>query len=187
MRKIKIFIAFTLVFASLLLSSCSFIQNLFPEEVAYFTADYDYGFHNEGKAELLLSSCKIFFDPDEYEMTPFVAGDTVRVTYRGEMLVQESYPGTVVTRGAKISSIEKTDARISPATVIRGEEGINLILLSSEPLPRLGIAIRSENLISEDMTFRPLTAEDEGLEVFVSYEAKDGLITVFAIYDYLPR
>ena len=187
MRKIKIFIAFTLVFASLLLSSCSFIPNLFPEEAAYFTADYDYGFHNEGKAELLLSSCKVFFDPDEYEMTPFVAGDTVRVTYRGEMLIQESYPGTVVTRGAKISSIEKTDAKISPATVIRGEEGINLILLSSEPLPRLGIAIRSEKLISEDMTFRTLTAEDEGLEVFVSYEAKDGMITVFAIYDYLPR
>ena len=182
MRKIKILFAFTLVFASLLLSSCSFIPNLFPEEVAYFTADYDYGFHNEGKAELLLSSCKVFFDPDEYEMTPFVAGDTVRVTYRGEMLIQESYPGTVVTRGAKISSIEKTDAK-----VIRGEEGINLILLSSEPLPRLGIAIRSENLISEDMTFRTLTAEDEGLEVFVSYEAKDGMITVFAIYDYLPR
>ena len=82
---------------------------------------------------------------------------------------------------------EKTDAKTSKATVIRGEEGINLILISDEPLPRLGIAIKSQNLISEDMTFRPLTAEDEGLEVFVSYEAKDGMITVFAIYDHSPR
>ena len=187
MKKIKALITLLLMITALTLTSCSELTGLLTEHTAEFVADYDYGFHNEGKAELLLSSCKVFFDPDEYEMTPFVAGDTVKVTYRGEMLVQESYPGTVVTKGAKISSIEKTDAKISPATVIRGEEGINLILLSSEPLPRLGIAIRSENLIFEDMTFRPLTADDEGLEVLVSYEAKDGVITVFAIYDHLPR
>jgi hypothetical protein len=187
MKRIKILIAFTLVFASLLLSSCSFITGLLPEEVAYFTADYDYGFNEEGKAKLLLSYCELFFDPDDYGMTPFVAGDTVKVTFRGEILIQESYPGRVVTKNAEISSIEKTDANTSRATVIRGEDGINLILTSDTPIPRLVIAIRSENLISSDMTFRPLTAEDEGLEVFVSFEAGDGVITVFAIYDYLPR
>ena len=187
MKRIKVLIALLLIFAALTLSSCSELTGLLTEQKSDFVVDYDYGFHNEGRAELLLSSCKIFFDPDEYGMTPFVAGDKVTVTYRGEMLIQESYPGTVVTKGAKISSIEKTDAKTSKAMVIRGEEGINLILLSDEPLPRLGIAIKSQNLISEDMTFRPLTAKDEGLEVFVSYEAKDGVITVFAIYDYLPR
>jgi hypothetical protein len=187
MKRIKILIAFTLVLASLLLSSCSFISEYLDEEVSYFTAHYDYGFHEEGKAVLLLSSCNLFFDPDDYGMTPFVAGDTVKVTFRGEILIQESYPGRVVTKNAEISSIEKTDANISRATVIRGEDGINLILTADTPIPRLGIAIKSENLISSDMTFRPLTAEDEGLEVFVSYEAGDGVITVFAIYDYSPR
>ena len=64
----KILVLFLLL-AMLTITSCEAINGILPlgkTNTARFTAHYDYGFHNNGKASLLLDGATVFFEPDEW-------------------------------------------------------------------------------------------------------------------------
>lgn len=79
------------------------------------TAGYDYGFHMPGKAVMLYSSSNLFFEiPDSHGTV--VAGDKFTITYDGELLIQESYPSTVVTKHLTILGISSDKAPVIEVT-----------------------------------------------------------------------
>ena len=188
-RVTKAISALLIAISFLSLCSCSALDTVIGKEKSTtFTADYDYGSHNEGKASILLDYNIPFFKTEDYGMSELIAGDKVTVTFRGELLIQESYPGRVVTSNARITGIEKSDAKISSATVVLGEAGaLNVILAPTAPLARLRICLKSDKLISEDLSFRVLDENDEGLSVYASYTVSDAEVTVYALYDHNPR
>ena len=83
-------------------------------EEAEFTVNYDYGQHiqtsdGQGLATILLNGCSLFFDPYDYDIEmPLLAGDVLTVYYTGEMLIQETYPATVVIQNGSIENVEKS-------------------------------------------------------------------------------
>ena len=83
-------------------------------EEAEFTVNYDYGQHiqtsdGQGLATILLNGCSLFFDPYDYDIEmPLLAGDVLTVYYTGEMLIQETYPATVVIQNGSIEHVEKS-------------------------------------------------------------------------------
>lgn len=75
------------------------------------TAGYDYGMHRPGLATMLYEYSTLFFTlPEGFD--PPVAGDEFTVTYTGELLVQESYPSSVVIMGGEIVSVSAEKAVI---------------------------------------------------------------------------
>ena len=74
------------------------------EQTYTVTANYDYGMHRPGLATMLYSYSTLFFTlPEGYD--PVVAGDEFTVTYTGQLLIQESYPSTVVITGGEIVKV----------------------------------------------------------------------------------
>lgn len=82
-----------------------------PTSTYTVTANFDYGMHRPGLATMLYSSSTLFFDlPVGYD--PVIAGDEFTVTYTGQLLIQESYPSTVVIPDGKIISVTAKPAEI---------------------------------------------------------------------------
>ena len=75
------------------------------------TAGYDYGFHMPGKAVMLYDSSTLFFEiPESHGAV--LAGDRFTITYSGELLVQESYPSTVVIYEGQILEVSSERAEV---------------------------------------------------------------------------
>ncbi|MBQ8287860.1 MAG: hypothetical protein IJX76_03715 [Clostridia bacterium] len=75
------------------------------------TARYDYGMHRPGLATMLYDSSTLFFAlPEGFD--PPVAGDEFTVTYTGQLLIQETYPSTVVITGGEIIGVTAVPAVI---------------------------------------------------------------------------
>ncbi len=82
-----------------------------PSETYKVVADYDYGYHRPGLATILYSYSTLFFTlPEGFD--PTVAGDEFTITYTGELLIQESYPSSVVITGGEIVSVSAEPAVI---------------------------------------------------------------------------
>ena len=182
----------TLLLSAMMLfgtASCTaladFIQNasnkMGAEQTATFTVQYDYGFHVEGEAVALLDGNNVFFDAEAYGVAPLLAGDKVTVRYTGEMLIQETYPGTVVLQGGEIVEITKESAPIvaltyKDNTCWLGEERVEALL--------------PEYVVSQDLTFQPLPSLGENTTFFAtqkSYDQAQKTFVAYAVYDYNPR
>ena len=182
----KIFV-FLLILASLLLSSCDKIAALIPdktEKKATFTAHHDYGFHQTNFATLLMDGSVIFFDKDEWKIQHLVAGDKINLTYIGdELLIQESYPSTIVTK-----DIEIVDISVEYADIIALEAYID------ELTGRVALRAKDESLlvyknnefyvVDEYYGFSELDESFVGKNLFASGEYNDGHFTVHGIYDF---
>lgn len=180
-----------LLFAMLMLTSCEAIGGILPlgkTNTARFTAHYDYGFHNNGKASLLLDGATVFFDPEEWGIDRINAGDVIVMEYRGgELLIQESYPATVVTKDVEIINISIEKAKIIELTVMENPGGgfslserDNSINITSYAFPNLYV-------ISEDMTYRSLDESPVGKTLYGTITESDDGITLEALYDFSPN
>ena len=175
---------------SLSLTSCSLGDLLSSKQTrdASFTANYDYGFHMEGRAALLLSGSTVFFEPSEWDIGTILAGDVITMTYRGrELMVQESYPSRVVTDGVEIISITQTKAKVMKLTATKTPDG--KIAMKGENISvALAFPEAEEHyVISSDMTFRVLDKSFDGRTLYATYTQKGNVAEIHAIYDYLPR
>lgn len=95
--------------------ACNKVAKVIPlgeKQMMTMRAYYDYGYHVADKATLLLDGCNVFFNPADYGITELLAGDVVTITYRGECYIQETYPGTVVTKDMKIIDVAQQKAKI---------------------------------------------------------------------------
>jgi len=184
----KIWLSLLTACTLLFTSSCALITDFvakYTQQTTTFTVTYDYGFHIEGKVETLLDGNTVFFNPAEYGFAPLLAGDKITVTYTGEMLMQETYPGTVVING-ELKNIKKESAPIAQYVyknsgwyVCNGEEET----LIEPEFP--------EYVLAEDMSFYPLTDVAEGTTLYATYKTDEKgtqhYQSAYALYDYNPR
>lgn len=96
------------------------------EQTYTVTADYDYGMHRPGLATMLYHYSTLFFNlPDGYD--PVVAGDEFTVTYTGQLLIQESYPSTVVITDGEILSVSAEPAVIQAMRYNAADKSLTLL------------------------------------------------------------
>lgn len=152
------------------------------------TATIDYGMYEEDKATVLLDYCNIFFNIYEYNLTTVVAGDVFEIFYVGEFVIQETYPGTVMTQYFTMKSMKIQKAFFIPITVVEREGG-GLAYTVVEGEYNI-TKFASSNIISEDGTFRAPSYWDIGEVFYASCKASqkgNTNVQVEAIYDYYPR
>lgn len=194
MKKI---IALLLVFTVLSLASCEYLpeqlQDLvlsgkFKVRTVSFTAGYDYGLHQGGRATLLLDYCNLFFDPDDWWIGRINAGDVITMDYRGgELLIQESYPGTVVTKDVEILNITVTRAEVIELEVKRVADMIALTEKSGRITSLLTTdASPGRRIVLDDGSFTELSVKYVGATVYATGHSEDSSFRVSAYYGFNP-
>ena len=151
------------------------------ESSVTFTVQLDYGMHVEGKVTPLLGGNYFFFNAKDYNVTPLYGGDTVTITYTGQMFVLEKYPGEVIIENGAITRVEKNSALI--IEIVR-EDGVWYNLGGDSlavTLPRY--------VVHQDGTFSPLEEIEDGVTLYATYQPTDKLqghtiLDAFALYDY---
>ena len=93
--------------------------------------NYDYGFHHESTATLLVDYSKLVYGFENVTIPDdIVAGDTITIEYTGDMYILESYPGRtelygeVVSYSFKYASVTKEVLTASTIDRIRAEYDI---------------------------------------------------------------
>ena len=193
-KLIALTLALTLALAVLMLASCEYLpEQLQPspkptEQTASFTAGFDYGLHENGKATLLLSGSNVFFDTEQWGIGRINAGDVITVRFFGvELLIQESYPSTVVTKDIEIRDItaeradvlELTVKKIGDTVALSDEEGRVSTLLMTSPGGK-------RYIVSEDGSFEELSEEHVGCKVYATGKLEGSSFRVAAYYAYDP-
>ncbi len=175
----------------LMLASCEAINGILPPgktNTARFTAHYDYGFHNTDKASLLLDGATVFFEPAEWGIGRINAGDVIIMEYRGsELLIQESYPATVVTKDVEIINISIEKAEIIELTVIENTGGGFSLDERDSSINITSCAFPNPYVISEDMTYKALDESLVGKTIYGTITKSDDGITLEALYDFSPN
>ena len=155
------------------------------------TAGYDYGMHRPGLATMLYSSSTLFFDlPEGYD--PPVAGDEFAITYTGELLIQESYPSTVVITGGKVIGVTAEPAVIRQVRYHVKDKSLTLLDENGDNVNLVGgISFPEHYIIDSEGQFAELAslAEDTVLYGSISYTDRmsDGGITFSGLYLQNPR
>ena len=189
---------FILTLAAVILSFCCMFTSCVmwydgPFEqpsVKYFTKEftitYDYGFHQDGKVMPLLDTNAICFDSEEWFADPLIAGDVITITYTGEMLVQETYPGKIVINNGEIVYVEKNPACLLGAKYT--EQG----LLLSDKETQMGEV--PQYVIYEDGTFAELSSLPYDTQLWATVHiifdenvGKKTRLDVLALYTYDPQ
>lgn len=89
----------------LMLTSCEMFTNDFEKKIN-MKVTFDYGDFSSGRITTLLDGNYLFFDLEEYNIPKLYPGDYLTITYIGEMVATESYPGIVNTDDLIIKNIE---------------------------------------------------------------------------------
>ena len=174
----------------LMLASCEAISGILPlgkTNTARFTAHYDYGFHNTDKASLLLDGANVFFEPADWDIGRINAGDVIVMEYRGELLIQESYPATVVTKDVEIINISIEKAQIIELTVMENPGGGVSLNERDSSINIKSYAFPDFYVISEDMTYKSLDESLVGKSLYGTITENDDGITLEALYDFSPK
>lgn len=141
------------------------------------TAAYDYGFHRTDLATILYDGSSAFFDlPDGLDQV--LAGDVFTIEYSGELLIQESYPSSVVFQGGKVESVSVEKAKLVRLTYYAPYEGALerfVILHDNGTEEEIEVAARPDRYITDaEGHFESLSEGGEPLTLFGSYSAVDG-------------
>lgn len=143
---------------------------------------YDYGMHIEDKVTLLLNGCNLFFNPADYGITELLAGDIVKITYKGEVYIQEIYPGTVVTKDMTIIDVSVDKAKILELEVWQVPGGGYDVVYNGGT-----VACENPYVIYEDGTFEELGQQHVGMTLWGSDNPENSSINIQALYAYNPR
>ncbi|MBQ7324946.1 MAG: hypothetical protein IJW98_04315 [Clostridia bacterium] len=155
------------------------------------TAGYDYGMHRPGLATMLYSSSTLFFDlPEGYD--PPVAGDEFAITYTGELLIQESYPSTVVITGGKVIGVTAEPAIIRQVRYHVKDKSLTLLDENGEEVKiEGGISFPEYYIIGDEGKYAELSSLTEDTELYgsISYTNRmsNGGITFSGLYLENPR
>lgn len=155
------------------------------------TAGYDYGMHRPGLATVLYSYSTLFFNlPEGYD--PPVAGDEFTVTYTGQLLIQESYPSTVVITGGEITGVTAEPALIRQVRYNAKEKTVTLLDEKGEDrVIEGGISFPEYYIMDSEGHYAELSTltEDTVLYGSISYTHRmsNGGITFSGLYLQNPR
>lgn len=159
------------------------------------TAAYDYGMHRPELATLLYDSSTAFFElPDGIEEA--IAGDVFTVKYSGQLLIQESYPSSVVFQGGKVESVEMNKAKLARLTYYAPDEGEDerfVILHDNGVEEEIEVAKRPDYFITDvEGQFEALSDVSYSTTLFGSYSPVDGYneeagYSFLGLYAWNPR
>ncbi len=178
----------TLVFTLTALSGCSAF-GLRDEKKEYTTtmkAHYDYGFHIENQATLLIDGCIVPFGIiGKYGITELAAGDIVHITHKGEMIILDIYPGQITSADVEIINVTVEKANLIKLDVKKNEQGKIAVYYADRE-----IEIPNENIynvINQDGTFEKLSEKHIGVSIYATEMPQTSVIDVQALYSYYPR
>ena len=146
------------------------------KNTAKYTAIYDYGTYDNGKAALLLEGTVPYFDFKDYGIDTVLAGDIIEVTYKGEMVVLESYPSTVNKKDIKITDVKNTPAEIIKFEIVKpmDEDDKKVDLVATDDNFNFYILNGDiKNVVNKDLTFKPYTELTAGTKVYATYQNTD--------------
>ena len=160
------------------------------KNTAKYTAIYDYGTYDNGKAALLLEGTVPYFDFKDYGIDTVLAGDIIEVTYKGEMVVLESYPSTVNKKDIKITDVKITPAEIIKFEIVKpiDEDDKKVDLVATDDYFNFYIINGDiKNVVNKDLTFKPYTELTAGTKVYATYQNTDDGPYICGLYSYKPR
>lgn len=155
------------------------------------TARYDYGMHRPGLATMLYDSSTLFFAlPEGFD--PPVAGDEFTVTYTGQLLIQESYPSTVVISGGEIVSVAAEPAVIRTVRYDAADKSLTLLDENGEDRVLVGgITFPDYYIVSEKWEYIQLSTLTEDIVLYgsIAYTDRmsDGGVVFSGLYAQNPR
>ncbi|MGI6713746.1 MAG: hypothetical protein ACOX3K_01640 [Bacilli bacterium] len=142
----------------------------------------DYGFHIEDKVTLLLDTTLIFFNPLDYDVDGFIAGDYVTIKYFGEWNLQETYPSTIDISKLELYNVSVSRGELYEFEVISNGEGNILKVLNDETVGEF----LTSHVINENGSFQNYATYPIGTKIYginpAHLETKD----IFAFYSYVP-
>ncbi len=182
MKKCNLFLVLALLVCCIaLFSGCANEQKM--------RVSLDYGFHRPGLATPLIDGCKTeFLDKETWNLDVFLPGDVYVLTYHGEIMVQETYPGTVILPKGGLLDVTRIDAGILCLVYDGGwkpaEDGY---ILEGELCEYV--------VLDAEGNFCALTEYDTSKPLYVTYEQAKAqqdqqgskTVTPLAAYAYLPR
>lgn len=155
---------------------------------------YDYGFHMTDKASLLYDHSSPFFDiPEEHGAV--IGGDCFTVKYTGELLIQETYPSSVVFYGGEITEVSSQKAEVVRVLYTPSDDMKGFALLSedgsTEELPLESVPSAYITDAAEGV-FENLPTEGEPLTLYASYcpdhgVTEDGAYKILGLFSENPR
>lgn len=165
-------------FLSLPLGACAA-----EKEDVVFVVNCDYGLHRQGKATLLLNGSSLFFNPDEYEIQTLVIGDEITIKHSGELLIQETYPSTVVFEDGELKSVKVTEAEIVRVKY----DGVTV-----KPIGKEEFSSAMPEYVIKDLggAFAALEEFEADTTLYATYresQVKNGIIIIEGLYAYQPR
>lgn len=159
------------------------------QKTATFVCGYDYGFHVQDECVLLLSGSMMFFNPKDYGIDyPLIAGDKIIVTYKGECLIQETYPSTVYTKDMEIIKIEVIKATVEEYEIVLdgGKKQIGKWFLE-DSLGIIDLNNERPYVVNKDGSFCFFDELEVGLKVYAVTPTYEENLPIVAYYTYLPR
>lgn len=153
-----------------------------------FVVGYDYGFHVEGVVTPLLEGNSLCFNPEDYNLSPILAGDVITIAYTGgEVRIQETYPGTLVFQGGEIVNVwkksanqvcvKKTDAGVSVGGVEMTKTPPAYVVLPDGKFTETSLIPTGTELYA---TYK--NPHEEGVDIDFSLED----VAISALYSYAP-
>lgn len=142
----------------------------------------DYGLHVENQATLLLDYSLFFFNPTEYGIDYFVAGDYVTIDYTGEFRVLETYPGQVETDDLQLQNVAVERGDLYEFEVIAGDNGENTLKVLNDAVAGEYL---TEYVINEDGSFAKYSTYEVGTKIY-GINPKYNENKILAFYKYRP-
>ncbi len=166
----------------LLLGSLSACSNEEPADIQTITqtVTVDYGTHISDYATTLLAWALIPNEIEEKLDTPLIAGDEVTISFTGDWMVLETYPGRIVMDNIEIHGVEVAHLPIVECEIQNTEnEGNTLAPTNPETVFS---SLQTTNVIHENASFQTLDSLPIGTKVYAVDKDGDAL----AFYSYNP-
>lgn len=150
-----------------------------------YNIDVDYGNYIKDHATLLMDESLIFFDIKEYGIDKLIAGDYLKIAYKGDWIVRAIYPSTVDTSLIEIVDVSVTHGSIIEYKLTKNED--NEICLSLGNYDYIDINnFSSSNVILKNGNFVDLLSYQLGSTIYGATSAICDSIHIAAFYSYNP-
>lgn len=127
-----------LLLISLIFVSCAENTNSSIDDSSKITANsitktmtLDYGNYIKSSATLLFDNMLVFFNHTNYEIDKLYAGDVVKVSYFGNLTIQETYPEIAKLEGSVLNVEVSKSEKIDFTTVLNPGGGYSIVCSDS--------------------------------------------------------